>query len=399
MAELHAIEEGMTLLLREVHVNEENFDRDSLLSIADNLLQCSLLVETVVVARASPELQRIASLIRSDIHQIRDALLVVDTSREYRGRPRISVSFQQIIHFFEYGFSNVAIAQMFGCSVRTVERRLEEVGLTKSDLYSNISHNELVRIVRELSEWNPNLGEKSIDGILRSRNILVQRHKIRDALHAVDPEGVRYRLKRALHRRIYNVFGPNHLWHIDGYHKLIRWKIVVHGGIDGYSRLIVYLEAATNNRADTTLAAFLKAVEIYGVPSRVRSDQGGENIMIADYMIGTRGEGRGSMIVGKSVHNQRIERLWRDLFSGCISFYYYLFYSMEDADILNPDSNIDIYTIHMVFLSKIQHHLNQFRHGWCNHKLRTERNKSPMQLWMLGTNYNDNEENEVYQYT
>ena len=46
---------------------------------------------------------------------------------------------------------------MFGCSVRTVERRLEEVGLTKSDLYSNISHNELVRIVRELSEWNLNL--------------------------------------------------------------------------------------------------------------------------------------------------------------------------------------------------------------------------------------------------
>ena len=27
---------------------------------------------------------------------------------------------------------------------------------------------------------------------------------------------------------------PNSLWHIDGYHKLIRWRIVIHGVIDGY---------------------------------------------------------------------------------------------------------------------------------------------------------------------
>ena len=27
----------------------------------------------------------------------------------------------------------------------------------------------------------------------------------------------------------------------DGQHKLVRWGFVTHGGIDGYSRLVVYL--------------------------------------------------------------------------------------------------------------------------------------------------------------
>ena len=138
---------------------------------------------------------------------------------------------------------------------------------------------------------------------------------------------------------------------------------MIHGGTDGYSRLIVFLKAATNNRADTAFAAFLEGVKAYGLPSRVRSDKGGENVMIADFMIRNRGSERVSMIVGRSVHNQRIERLWRDLFSGCISCYYYLFYSMEEAGVLNPDNDIDLYALRLVFLPKIQYHVDQFRHG------------------------------------
>lgn len=67
--------------------------------------------------------------------------------------------------------------------------------------------------------------------------------------------------------------------HIDGDHKLIEpYRIVIHGGIDGFSRLVVYLHASTNNRASTVLALFREAISYYNIPSRVQSDRGLKNV-------------------------------------------------------------------------------------------------------------------------
>jgi hypothetical protein len=79
--------------------------------------------------------------------------------------------------------------------------------------------------------------------------------------------------------------------------------MVVHGGIDGYSRLPVFLKVSNNNRSDTVLQAFQEAASVYGLPERVRSDKGGENVGVAELMLQTRGAG--SFIAGRSVHNQR----------------------------------------------------------------------------------------------
>jgi hypothetical protein len=80
---------------------------------------------------------------------------------------------------------------------------------------------------------------------------------------------------------------------------LIRWGIVIHGFIDGYSRLITGLQASDNNYGNTVLDIFLNATAQYGVPSRLRGDHGTENILIAAWMEERNGTFRGSYIWGR----------------------------------------------------------------------------------------------------
>ena len=37
----------------------------------------------------------------------------------------------------------------------------------------------------------------------------------------------------------------------DGNHKLIHWNMVIHGGVDGFSRLILYLHCSNNNKDES----------------------------------------------------------------------------------------------------------------------------------------------------
>jgi hypothetical protein len=88
-------------------------------------------------------------------------------------------------------------------------------------------------------------------------------------------------------------------------HHFYRWRLVIHGGIDGYSRLPVFLNVGNNNRAETVLRAFLGAVQLFGLPKRVRSDKGGENVLVAQYMVEHQSSINRPFIAGRSVHNQR----------------------------------------------------------------------------------------------
>eukprot|EP00794_Sanderia_malayensis_P010509 gene10508-11613_t len=143
---------------------------------------------------------------------------------------------------------------------------------------------------------------------------------------------------------------------------------------------------ANNNLANTVLTNFEDAIRKVGGcwPSRIRVDFGVENTAVCNSMVVKRGEGRGSFIAGSSTRNQRIERLWRDVFRCVCHIFYYTFYGLEQSGLLNVENNVHIFTLHFVYLQRINHALDEWLNCHNNHPLSTEQGWSPNQLWLAG---------------
>ena len=65
-------------------------------------------------------------------------------------------------------------------------------------------------------------------------------------------------------------------------------------------------------------------------------------------MIDLRGEENHPYIAGSSVHNCRIERLWRDVRNNVVSTYATVFQTLEDQNVLHLENETDLFCLHYI---------------------------------------------------
>lgn len=162
------------------------------------------------------------------------------------GRPRIVVNIDAAEFLRNSGYTWTEVANALQVNRTTLWRRLKEYGIHVSQ-YSDISADELDQTLTEIQRENPNCGQQLMVGYLLAKGIRIQCYRLRDSVKRTDPLRRFVRWHEVITRCTYCVKHSNSLWHIDGHHSLVRWRLIVHGGIDGFSRVVVYLSCSTNN--------------------------------------------------------------------------------------------------------------------------------------------------------
>ena len=81
------------------------------------------------------------------------------------------------------------------------------------------------------------------------------------------------------------------------------------------------------------------------------------------------------MITGRSVHNQRIERLVRPIQWLHCFIQPPVFFELEEFSLLDPNKPLDLFALHYTFMPYLNQQLQSFCQIWNHHPLRSEHNR------------------------
>lgn len=217
-------------LWRVIHMCES----ERLQSVSDALTE----IETIVSILLIVDLERysvVIEILNSAVDLLQRAIVSSDfltqtqkcqthCSKGMKGRPLLQIPEDWLEFYADAGFSQKDISSLLGISRRTLNRRFSELGISASCKYANISTSELDAKVRSIIHNFPNIGYRTVCSHLAASGSLVQQKRVQECMRRVDIEGVLQRRMtlKPICRRQYSVRAPKSLWHIDGYHKLIR---------------------------------------------------------------------------------------------------------------------------------------------------------------------------------
>lgn len=85
----------------------------------------------------------------------------------------------------------------------------------------------------------------------------------------------------------------------------------------------------------------------------------------------------------RSVHNVRIERLWRDVRKDCLESFRRIFMSLEEQELLDMNQPEHRSCVFLVFQKRIQASLDRAKEAWNFHQMSTEGSKSPLALFSI----------------
>ena len=269
-----------------------------------------------------------------------------------------------------------------GDSELTIERQCELLGINRSTYYykraeqSEEERQEEEKAKGRLDYWHtkmPYLGVRKLCDKLNEEGIeigrkLVKRYMEEMGIFAVYPKpnlskGSKEHKKYPYLLRNMPIFLPNQVWAIDiTYIKMAHGHMFLTAVIDWYSRFIVGWELSDTLETAPVLLALQRAIESYGVPAIVNSDQGSQ-FTSDEYTSYLKSLKIRQSMDGKArwVDNVIIERWFRSLKTEDIYINEYISPKslrkgivsyINDYNFLRPHQSFDYSTPHKIYFDK-----------------------------------------------
>ncbi|KAM6490420.1 hypothetical protein JOM56_014184, partial [Amanita muscaria] len=220
------------------------------------------------------------------------------------GRPRVEINKEYLEHVLNIRGPS-QLTEVFNCSARTIRRRALDFGLTPPGLpvFQTVelpdgstsrqwlssgtraravisdSDEALDGLVASILATFPDHGRSKLDGVLRARGFRIPRN--------------------CLTASMTRIFTDNHVF------------------IDGKTRLVTGARFSNNNRARTVMDLFIKAINAYGLPSRLNTWRSKEEVAAVH------------------IYGEGMFRLWVDVVHDLSSKWKRLFEDLESFQGLN----------------------------------------------------------------